>query len=148
MERSEFLSKMGVGLVAVCAGCSLISCGGGSKNSDPTPAPGPQPPPGGGGALLTADLNTELLNIGDAKLKAGVIVVRLAAGTVPASFTAVQSACTHQGATIGYNNGQGIFICPSHGSEFSKTGQVVQGPAALPLHVYTVTITNNTLTVS
>jgi cytochrome b6-f complex iron-sulfur subunit len=149
MERSEFLSKMGMGLAAVCAGCSLVSCGGGSKNNDPTPAPGtPTPPAGGGGVLVSANLNSELLNIGDSKLNAGVIVVRLAAGNVAGSFTAVQSACTHQGTTIGYNNGQGIFICPLHGSEFSKTGQVVLGPAAAPLHQYTVTVTNNALTVS
>lgn len=150
MERSEFLSKMGLGLVVVCTGCSLVSCGSGSKNNDPQPqsqSPQQSPSPGGG-SLLSADLNSELLNIGDSKLNGGVIVVRLAAANVAASFTAVQSACTHQGTTIAYHNDQGLFICPLHGSEFSKTGAVIQGPAALALHQYTIVITNNALTVS
>ncbi len=147
MERGEFISKLGIGMVAVCAGCGIASCSSGSKNSNPAPAQ-PTPPPAGTGNLFTADLNTELLNIGDSKIMNQVILVRLAASNVSASFTAVQVACTHQGTSIAYNAGQGIFICPLHGSEFSKTGQVVQGPAAAPLQRYTVTINNNVLTVS
>ncbi|HEY9002479.1 MAG TPA: Rieske 2Fe-2S domain-containing protein [Mucilaginibacter sp.] len=148
MERQEFLSKLGIGLAAVCAGCSLVSCGG--KSSDPGPVVGgATPPPGkGSGNLFTADLNTQLANIGDSVVQGGVILVRIAAGNTADAFTAVQVACTHQGTAIGYNNGQGIFICPAHGSEFSKTGAVVQGPAALPLQKYTVTIAGSTLTVS
>lgn len=148
MERKEFLGKLGVGLVAVCTGCGLASCGG-SKSSDPNPTPGGTPPPVGSGNLLTLDLSSQLSTIGASKVQNGIILVRIADGNVPASFTAVQVACTHQGTAINYNNGQGIFICPLHGSEFSKTGQVLLGPAASPLQRYTVTIdSNNMLTVS
>lgn len=146
MERSEFISKLGLGLVVVCAGCGLSSCG--SKSSDPTIQQGGNPPPQGSGNLFSADLNSELMNVGDTKVTDGVILVRIASGNTVASFTAVQVACTHQGNAIGYNAGQGIFICPAHGSEFSKTGQVLLGPAASPLHEYTVTIVSNTLTVT
>jgi cytochrome b6-f complex iron-sulfur subunit len=147
MERGEFLSKLGIGVIAVCAGCGIASCSSSAKNSDPAPAQ-PTPPAAGSGNLFSADLNSELLNIGDSKIVKNVILVRLAAGNASNSFTAVQVICTHQGATIGYNANQGIFICPSHGSEFSKTGQVVQGPATAPLQRYTVTVNNNALTVS
>lgn len=147
MERQEFLSKLGIGLVTVCAGCSLVACGG--KSSNPSPSGNaPIPPVKGSGNLFTADLNTQLPNIGDSMVQQGVILVRLSAGNTADAFTAVQVACTHQGNSIGYNTGQGIFICPAHGSEFSKTGAVVQGPAALPLQKYTVTVTGSTLTVS
>ena len=147
MERQEFLSKLGIGLVAVCAGCSLVSCG---KSSNPGPSNGSTTPPPakGSGNLFSADLNTQLVNIGDSVIQQGVILVRIASGNTAADFTAVQVACTHQGNSIGYNNGQGIFICPAHGSEFSKTGAVLQGPAALPLQKYTVTISGSALTVS
>ena len=147
MERQEFLSKLGIGLAAVCAGCSLVACGG--KSSNPSPSGNaPTPPAKGSGNLFTADLNTQLPNVGDSVVQQGVILVRLSAGNTADAFTAVQVACTHQGNSIGYNTGQGIFICPAHGSEFSKTGAVVQGPAALPLQKYTVTVTGSTLTVS
>jgi cytochrome b6-f complex iron-sulfur subunit len=151
MERQEFLSKLGLGMVLVCTGCGLASCG--SKAGNPAPSGvivggATPPPPSGGGSLFNLDLGSQLLNLGDSVVSDGVIVVRLASGNLPASFTAVQVACTHQGTAIGYNESQHRFICPAHGSEFSDSGQVLQGPAALPLHQYTVSVDNSTLTVS
>jgi Rieske Fe-S protein len=98
--------------------------------------------------LFTIDLGSQLTNIGDSAASKGVIVVRLAAGNTAASFTAVQVACTHEGTAIGYNEAQQRFICPAHGSEFSNSGSVLVGPAALPLREYTVAVDNTTLTVS
>jgi cytochrome b6-f complex iron-sulfur subunit len=148
MERQEFLSKLGIGLVAVCAGCSLVSCGGKSANPGPSTGGAAPPPPKGTGTLFSADLSSQLANIGDSIVQQGVILVRIASGNTAAAFTAVQVACTHQGTAIGYNTGQGIFICPAHGSEFSKAGAVLVGPAALPLQEYTVVVNGNALTVS
>lgn len=131
-------------MAVVCTGC-LAACGG--KSSNPIPALQPAPPAGSGN-LFTVDLNSNLLHIGDSSVTDGVILVRLANGNVASAFTAVQVACTHQGASIGYNNNEGIFICPLHGSEFSKTGQVVQGPATTALQKYNVAVNDTTLTVS
>ncbi len=143
MERQEFLAKFGIGLVAACAGCSLVACGG-SKSSNPAPAP----PAKGSGNLFTVDLGNQLVNIGDATVEQGVILVRIASGNTADAFTAVQVSCTHQGNSIGYNLAQGIFICPAHGSEFNKNGAVLQGPASLPLHKYTVLVSGTMLTVT
>lgn len=152
MERAEFLAKFGLGFAAVCTGCALASCG--SKSSNPTPngvvvGGAPSPPKTGSGSLFTVDLNSQLTQVGDSTVQSGVILVRIADGNTASAFTAVQVACTHQGTAIGYNTSQHIFICPAHGSEFSQSGSVLVGPAALPLHVYTVTIdSNNKLTVA
>lgn len=146
MERQEFLSKLGVGLIIACTGCGLASCG--SKSSDPTITNPNPPPPKGSGPLFTTNLASELPNIGDSKISNRVILVRVASGNIVSSFTAVQVACTHQGTTLNYNTGQSIFICPLHGSEFSQSGQVLLGPAASPLQKYAVTIDNDILTVS
>jgi Rieske Fe-S protein len=148
MERSEFLSKLGLGLVVVCSGCALASCGG--KSSNPTPQIGgaPSPPAAGSGNLFTLDLNSQLMNVGDSIVQHGVIIVRLAAGSDPSAFTAVQVSCTHQGTAINYNESQHRFICPGHGSEFSNTGQVLVGPATVALHEYMVAVSGTTLTVS
>lgn len=146
MERDEFLSKLGIGALAVCMGSCLAAC---SKGSDATPSNnnggGVNPP--ASGTTITADLSSSLTAIGDTKVSNGVIIVRTASGNAASSFTAVQVACTHEGTAINYNNSQSLFICPLHGSIFSKSGAVVQGPATTALKQYTVTITNNTLTV-
>lgn len=146
MERHEFISKLGIGLMVACAGCSLVSCG--SKSSDPTVGGATPPPAKGTGNLFTLDLDNDLKDIGQSTVAQGVIVVRIAAGNTADAFTAVQVSCTHRGTAIGYNSGQGIFICPAHGSEFSKTGAVVMGPASAALQKYNVAIDGSTLTVS
>jgi cytochrome b6-f complex iron-sulfur subunit len=146
MERNEFLSKFGIGVIAVCAGCALGSCGG-SKGDSPSPGI-PAPTPGSGGTFLSADLGSELTTVGSNKTANGILLVRVATGNVVSSFTAVQIACTHEGTSINYNTGQGIFICPLHGSEFDKNGSVILGPAAINLKHYTVSITGTALTVS
>ena len=43
------------------------------------------------------------------------------------NFTALLMSCTHRGCELNY--GGGIYSCPCHGSEFSKTGEVLEGPA-------------------
>ncbi len=133
-------------MLVACAGCGLASCG--SKGNDPSPSLAPNPPPAGSGALFAANLNAELLNIGDSKVSDGVILVRIAAGNTAAAFTAVQISCTHQGGTIAFNTSQDRFICPLHGSEFSTAGAVLLGPAVLPLQEYKVVVADTTLTVS
>jgi cytochrome b6-f complex iron-sulfur subunit len=144
MEREEFLSKLGIGALAVCMGCSLVACGGKGSN----PGPSSNAPAAGSGMVFTEDLSSMLPNIGDSITMSGIILVRIASGNVASSFTAVQVSCTHEGGTIAYNNNQGIFICPLHGSEFSKSGTVVQGPATAALQKFTVTINGNILTVT
>lgn len=144
MERQEFLSKLGIGVAAVCVGCAFASC---SKSNDATGSANSAPAPGSG-TVFTADLGTELTAAGQSKVANGVILVRVAAGNAANSFTAVQVACTHEGNAINYNTSQGIFICPAHGSEFGTGGNVILGPAAAPLQKYTVNITGTTLTVA
>jgi thiosulfate dehydrogenase [quinone] large subunit len=57
-------------------------------------------------------------------------VVRPAA----ARFDAFSARCTHQGCLVRFVDG--VFACPCHGAEFdATTGQVLQGPATLPLSI-------------
>jgi len=143
MERNEFLAKLGIGTLAVCMGCNMVSC---SKSGSPGPSNGNNTPPAG--TTVNIDLNSTIKNVGDQTVNNGIIIVRLATGNTASSFTAIQVACTHEGNSINYNNSQGIFICPVHGSEFSKTGSLLQGPATSSLKQYTVSVTGTTLTVT
>lgn len=54
----------------------------------------------------------------------------------PDAFTALSTVCTHQGCEVRPN--KEYLACPCHGSEYSTTGQVLQGPAELNLKSYPV----------
>lgn len=144
MERRTFLGTLTGPVVAACAVCMGACSKGGDGGING----------GGGGAIggvsanFTVDLASNLTTVGSSVVSNGVIVVRLATGNTPSSFTAVQVACTHEGTSIAYNAPQGKFICPNHGSTFSTTGAVTLGPAASNLKTYNIAIAGNIMTVT
>jgi Rieske Fe-S protein len=57
------------------------------------------------------------------------------------AYAAVDALCTHQQCEVGYEaslyGGEGGLLCPCHGSEFRKTGEVTQEPARRNLTGFT-----------
>ncbi len=51
--------------------------------------------------------------------------------------------CTHRACEL--NVGGGIYSCPCHGSEFSITGKVLEGPADEDLKTFKIEIDNENL---
>ena len=101
---------------------------------------------GGGGKTITLDLTNAtyaaLNNVGGSVVVQEIIVANTASG-----YVALNSVCTHQGCTIGYNSTLNNFPCPCHGSVYSATGSVVNGPATVAVKSYAVSKSGNTVTI-
>ncbi len=108
-------------------------------------------PPGGNGTgsdKITVDLslpgNAVLNTVGGSLVTKGVII----ANTGNDIFVAIDSTCTHMGCTIGYNLAANNFPCPCHGSVYSTTGAIINGPTVIPLKAYPVSKSGTIITVS
>ncbi len=55
-------------------------------------------------------------------------------------LTALHSSCTHLNCMFTWDGNKQVFICPCHGSEFSRQGEVLKGPATRNLDQFPVEI--------
>lgn len=93
------------------------------------------------------DSSSALAAVGGAALVRSSSGVFLVARTGDQTFTALTSTCTHQTCTItGFDGGD--YVCPCHGSRFTTSGRVVNGPAPAPLRAFNSSFANNVLTIS
>ena len=67
---------------------------------------------------------------GYAMISDTVIVIR----NSQTKFTALNTTCTHKKCDVEYTGSK--FECPCHGSEYSKSGKVLNGPAKKNLKKY------------
>jgi Rieske Fe-S protein len=104
-------------------------------------------PAGPVSSSATINLETELKAVNNFIAKNGFIVIRTATGNTAASFVAFSSVCPHAGATVEYKESSSSFLCAAHGSTFSSSGALTQGPAAVGLTKLDVEITGLTLRV-
>lgn len=160
MKRGEFLRSLGLStstlMAFYCIGTTMTACG--SKSDDPDPAdPGNGSGTGTGisGTTTGSSINftVDMTNSNNTKLKtAGNYIITgdvLVAITTSGSYIALSKICTHEGNPVQYKSSSNDIFCQTHGSEFTTTGAVKTGPAAVALKAYTVTVSadGNTLTV-
>lgn len=53
--------------------------------------------------------------------------------TLEGEVRALSPRCTHLGCHVRFNDAEGAWECPCHGSRFDTEGRVIQGPATRPL---------------
>lgn len=161
MKRGEFLRSLGLStstlMAFYCLGTTMTACG--SKDDDPTPDPDPNPGTGSGSGISgttsgnAINFTVDMTNSNNTKLKTngGFIITGdvLVAKTTAGAYVALSKICTHEGNPVTYRESSNDVFCQTHGSTFSITGAVTNGPAASPLKTYTVTVSSdgNTLTV-
>jgi Rieske Fe-S protein len=80
----------------------------------------------------------------------GVFAVRTGTDTTKVDLV-LEQTCRHLGCPVAWTPGTpsnpGKFNCPCHGSVYSKTGQVLGGPAPAPLYKHSFTIQHGQLIV-
>lgn len=137
MNRKDFLKAALFGSAAVCAAC-LGAC-----SKDEMQGPAVNLPSGGLEIDLSLPENNALNSVGGSITRNGIIVVHYEQD----DFRALSVACTHQGTPVIYNSGAKNLRCPNHGSIFTISGSVTQGPASRGLMVYPVSRMGNVLKV-
>jgi cytochrome b6-f complex iron-sulfur subunit len=141
MDRKEFLAQLGLTSAAIFMGTCLAGC---SKDDDGGSVNVPTPPTGVDFTINLADAaNASLGTAGGYIYRSGIIVAR----TLTDQYIAVSQACTHQGTTVVFEGANNRFYCPNHGSTFTTTGAVNNGPAGSPLTKYNTALTGSTLRV-
>ena len=90
---------------------------------------------------------TALASDGGAAVVESVAGVFLLSRTSATSFTAIDATCTHEGCTVTNVDGD-QYVCPCHGSRYTRTGQVVHGPAMASLRRYTTSVTDGVVTIA
>lgn len=117
--------------LATGAVVTLAACGGGGKSADTLPS--------ATGTAYDATSLSALPVLGTASVNVNghnYLLYRPDESTI----LAYTSVCTHQGCKVGTGDSEN-FICPCHGSEYSKLdGSVTQGPAPKALTRYATSI--------
>ena len=143
MDRREVIQRVLLGGAALIVIPSAFTSCEKKTGPDPDPNPGPGPV----GSTITIDLsladNNSLNTAGGSKIVQTLLVINT--GT---SFIALSSICTHESCTVAYVSAAGNIQCPCHGSQFSTTGGVTNGPAASSLASYAVSKSGNVLTIA
>ena len=100
-----------------------------------------------GALAVTIDSASPLSAVGSAALVQASAGNFLVARTGQDTFTALTAICTHEGCTVsGFANQS--YVCPCHGSTFSTSGSVLQGPATSPLRQLATRFANGVLTIT
>lgn len=97
--------------------------------------------------VLTIDLTdskySDLAKEGGSAIEGSLIIINTGD-----SFLALSSACTHSGCIVNYDHSAGNLPCPCHGSVFSTSGSVLNGPADSPLKEYDIVQNGDILTIA
>ncbi len=132
MERKDFIKKFAIGGSILFIGPAILnSC---AKGDD---------------EIFINEIIVDLTDPGFSPLNTiggytyfnDLIIIR----TGDNQYAALSKICTHQGCTVEYDSSVNQLPCPCHGSLYSISGEVINGPAPQSLKKYTVIHDGNLL---
>ena len=100
-----------------------------------------------GGGVDVPISGSALTDVGGAALVQSAAGVFLLARTGANTFAAVDAICSHESCTITGADGN-VYVCPCHGSRYSRTGQVLGGPAKAALRPFATTFSDGVVTIA
>ncbi|WP_245859997.1 QcrA and Rieske domain-containing protein [Spirosoma aerolatum] len=131
MHRQDFFRLVGTSIGAIVLKRCMIGC---SDQADGSPPPTPTTKKVDFTLRLDDRANENLTVKGGYVIANGVIVAQ----TKDGRYIAVSANCTHQNTQLVYKSVENQFYCPLHLSRFATNGDVIAGPAVVPLTQYTV----------
>ena len=139
MDRRELIRSLAAGTVTVfVVPTAFTSCEKDPIDPDDNDNPDSN--------ILTIDLTDDkydsLGSTGGFVKEGDLIIINTGEG-----FIALSNKCTHQGCVISYDSDTNELPCPCHGSVFSTSGSVLEGPADAPLKKYEVSQEGDILTI-
>ena len=146
MKRREFMNWVGLGFLASSFPVAIAACQStdSTDSSDATEPPSSKkkaeafdttPREDGFAAVGTVDELDEKGFVSSLTFSPEAVAVTRNP-TDAAAVVAVGSMCPHQGCTVKWDQAQGKFACPCHGSTFEADGAVVEGPATEALSTF------------
>ena len=143
--RREFCAccSKAAGLLAIGA---VTGCGGSPTSPSSNASPLASVSGTVSGRVVTVPVSSgALASVGGMAITQTSLGNFLVTRTGTTSATVLTATCTHEGCTVSNFSGS-QFVCPCHGSTFSTSGTVVQGPANRSLQQFTAQATDATVT--
>jgi nitrite reductase/ring-hydroxylating ferredoxin subunit len=146
--RREFCARTCGAISFAALGSLLPACGGSPTSPSSAPAlPTLSPAVVNSTITLAIDSSSPLAAVGGAALVQTSAGNFLVGHTAQDAFTALTAVCTHEACTVsGFQNQ--TYVCPCHGSQYSLSGAVVQGPAPTALRQFATRFASNVLTIT
>lgn len=88
------------------------------------------------GASITVGKISDLLSVGTPPVN--YPKVKFWITNTERGLKALYKVCTHLGCLYNWNNQEGKFICPCHGSQFQSDGTYILGPAPRDLDIFII----------
>jgi Rieske Fe-S protein len=99
------------------------------------------------GSVVQVTAAGSLSEIGGSALVESTAGLFLVARTNTSTFQAIDAVCTHEGCAITGIDGF-TYVCPCHGSRYSRNGQVLAGPARAALRQYPTSFADGVITIA
>jgi Rieske Fe-S protein len=100
-----------------------------------------------GSSVQVTVAGSALNDVGGAVLVESTAGVFLVSRTDVNAFTAIDAVCTHESCTITGSDGS-VYVCPCHGSRYSRSGQVLAGPAKASLRRFPTTFADGVVNIA